>query len=237
VQRCKDYVAIDLETSGLSVARRKIIEIAAIKVKNNEVTDSFTTLVNPGIYLEDKIVELTGITDDMLCDCRNIKEILPEFLSFIDGNVLLGHNILFDYSFIKKEAVNADLEFEAFGIDTLRICKKLMPAELSKSLSSACDYFKIEVLKSHRAYEDAYNTHLLYQSLLKYPEAYDIFTPCLLKYKYKKERKATLKEKEYLIKLLNYHKIKPSFNVDELTVNELSRIRDSVILKYGLMKS
>ena len=66
MQRCKDYVAIDLETSGLSVARRKIIEIAAIKVKNNEVTDSFTTLVNPGIYLEDKIVELTGITDDML---------------------------------------------------------------------------------------------------------------------------------------------------------------------------
>ncbi len=236
MQRYNDYVCIDLEMTGLSVRKREIIEFAAIKVRNGKIIDTMTALVKPKIAPEEKIMELTGITNEILKNEKGIEDKLPIFLNFIGEDILLGHNILFDYSFLKKASIDMDLEFEKKGIDTFNICKYLMPDNENKSLKNACEYYDIEVDKSHRAYADAYNTHLLYQKLLVLEAEDKLFEPKSLKYKYKKERLASNKEKEHLIKLLNYHKIKFDFEVDKLSLSELSRIRDNIILNYGKMK-
>ena len=99
-----DYVVIDLETTGLSPKYEKIIEIGAVRIRNGEVSDTFSTFVNPGKSLPPRITELTGINEAELVNAPYIEEILDEFLDFIGDDVLMGHNLLFDYSFIKKFA-------------------------------------------------------------------------------------------------------------------------------------
>ena len=105
MQRYNDYVCIDLEMTGLSVRKREIIEFAAIKVRNGKILDTMTALVKPKIAPEEKIMELTGITNEMLKNEKGIEDKLPIFLNFIGEDILLGHNILFDYSFLKKASI------------------------------------------------------------------------------------------------------------------------------------
>lgn len=233
MQRFNDYICIDLETTGLSVKKREIIEFAAIRVKNGKIVESMQTLIRPKFKLEEKVTKLTGITDDMLMDKPYIDEVLADLINFIGKDILLGHNILFDYSFLKKAAIDLNINFGAKGIDTFHICKYLLPNDISKSLESACRYYDINVDLSHRAYADAYNTHLLYQKLILLEACDKIFEARQLKFKYKKERLATNKEKEYLIKLLNYHRIELDFDVDKLRISDLARIKDKIILNYG----
>lgn len=91
-------------------------------------------MLNPHRELEERITELTGIAWDMLKDAPDIGDILEEFLAFCGELPLLGHRIIFDYSFVKRAAVNQGLSFEKNGIDTLTICRRFMPAEESKRL-------------------------------------------------------------------------------------------------------
>ena len=102
----KNYVALDLETTGLNPKLDKIIEIGAVKVLDGQKADTFSTFVNPGRTLEKRVTELTGITDDTLKDAPVIEEVLPQLLVFLGELPLLGHNILFDFSFLKKAAAN-----------------------------------------------------------------------------------------------------------------------------------
>lgn len=120
------YVCIDLETTGLDAKRDKIIEIGAVKVENNTITGKWKSFVNPGRKLDEKIVELTGIRDEQLADAPKIGEVLPEFLEFAGEQVLLGHGVLFDFSFLKRAAVNERMTFERQGIDTLKIARKYL---------------------------------------------------------------------------------------------------------------
>ena len=105
------YIALDLETTGLEPKKEKITEIAALKVEHGQITGRFVTLVNPKRPLTERVVELTGITDDMLKDAPVIEDIIGEVLEFIGNLPLLGHNIRFDYSFLKQAAVNQKMEF------------------------------------------------------------------------------------------------------------------------------
>ena len=127
--------------TGLSVRKREIIEFAAIKVRNGKILDTMTALVKPKIAPEEKIMELTGITNEMLKNEKGIEDKLPIFLNFIGEDILLGHNILFDYSFLKKASIDMDLEFEKKGIDTFNICKYLMPDNENKSLKIIPIYY------------------------------------------------------------------------------------------------
>ena len=123
------YIALDLETTGLEPKKEKITEIAALKVEHGQITGRFVTLVNPKRPLTERVVELTGITDDMLKDAPVIEDIIGEVLEFIGNLPLLGHNIRFDYSFLKQAAVNQKMEFECEAVDTLKVCRKLMPEQ------------------------------------------------------------------------------------------------------------
>ena len=160
----EDYICLDLETTGLNPKTDKIIEIGAVKVRNGIIIDSFETFVAPERKLEQRITELTGITDKMLENAPSKEEIISKFLEFAEEDVLLGHSVLFDYSFIKRAAVNCRLTFERKGIDTLKIARKYLPDLESRSLGSLCPHYGIAHC-AHRAMADAVATVSLYKKL------------------------------------------------------------------------
>lgn len=96
------YVSIDLETTGLNPKRDRIIEIGAIRVEQGQIVEEFSTFVDPGRKLEERITELTGIRDEDIADAPQLDEVFPKLLEFMGELPLLGHSILFDYSFLKK---------------------------------------------------------------------------------------------------------------------------------------
>lgn len=229
------YVAIDIETTGLEPKADKIIEIAGVLVRNGDIKAEKHTLVNPRRKISEYVQQLTGIRDDMLACAPGIEEVMKEYVEFCQGLPLLGHNIMFDYRFLKRAAVNQNLEFDKEGIDTLALCRKFMPKEERKNLSSACAYYHVELKTAHRALSDAYGAHELYQALAKYCGDKEIqaFSPRQLVYKIKKEQIASKRQKEVLHELLKYHKIEITAQIDYLSRNEVSRITDKIISQYG----
>lgn len=234
MERINSYVCLDLETTGLDPKKNKIIEIGAIKVSDGKIVGQMETFVNPGVKLEERIVELTGIRDELLWEAPEIREVLPELLHFIGEDILLGHSILFDYSFVKKAAVNQKLSFEKKGIDTLKIARKFLPDLESRSLGFLCNHFGIEH-SAHRALTDAKATAMLYDKLteLFYEGNEKDFYPVPLLYQAKRETPITIPQKEQLYKLIDKHKIKVEYEVEKLTRNEASRIISQLLVEYG----
>ena len=109
-----DYVALDIETTGLNPNQDSITEIAAFRFVNGEVKDSYTTLVNPEVPIPKNIIDITGITDEMLVDAPCIKDVLPELVKFLGHSSIVGHNIDFDYTFINKSCTKNNILFPVF---------------------------------------------------------------------------------------------------------------------------
>lgn len=232
------YIALDLETTGLEPKKEKITEIAALKVEHGQITGRFVTLVNPKRPLTERVVELTGITDDMLKDAPVIENIIGEVLGFIGDLPLLGHNIRFDYSFLKQAAVNQKMEFECEAVDTLKLCRKLMPEQGKKNLGNACIYYKIEQPLTHRAEADALSAHLLYQKLrgLHGEDQPELFATMPLNCRMKRQQPATKRQKEYLQDLLKCHRINITVQLNDISRSDASRLIDKIILQYGRVK-
>lgn len=229
------YVALDLETTGIGAKKEKITEIGMVKVVDGQVTDTYHTMVNPHRQIPEKIVELTGICDDMVKDAPGIEEVLPAVIEFCGGFPLLGHQIIFDYGFLAQAAVNQQMAFEKDGIDTLRICRALMPAGRKKNLAAASAWFGISPDQAHRALSDAMTAHQLYQAMKKRfgEQREDLFSEKKLCYKAKKERTATKRQKQHLQDLIKYHKICVTVQIDHMSGNEISRLTDKIILAHG----
>lgn len=229
------YTALDLETTGLNPKRDRIIEIGAVKVRDGKITDTFQSFVNPGRLLQENVRELTGIDDDMVKGAPEEAEIIEPLLAFIGGDILLGHKILFDYSFLKRIAVNNRLVFEKEGLDTLRLARKFLPELKSRKLEYLCEYYGIEHT-AHRAVGDAKAASGLYLKLaeLFYEESREEdFAPRQLIFQIKKEVPITKSQKERLYKLLEKHKIIIEYDPDKLTRNEADRIMDHILAEYG----
>ncbi len=227
----RNYISIDLETTGLEPKHDKIIEIGALRVENGVITDSFATYVNPGCKLKERITELTGIVDADLQDAPYIEEVLPQLLTFIGDLPLLGHSILFDFSFLKKAAVNQKLSFEKSAVDTLKIARKYLTELPSRSLDALCKHYGI-THQAHRALEDAKATHILYGKLaeefgLKEPEG-GLFAPSSLSYQVKRDTPATKAQKEQLVRLLEQKKYVLPVEIERLTRSEASRYVDQI---------
>lgn len=163
--KIQDFVVLDLETTGLSVKEDQILEIGAVKVQGGEVTASYETFVNPGRKVPERITELTGIRDEMIANAPDVETAVRGFLDFCGGLPLLGHNILFDYSFIKQAAINARLDFEKEAWDTLKIARKALPDLESRSLEALCGYYQIPREHAHRAMDDVLETLALFRKL------------------------------------------------------------------------
>jgi len=160
----KNYVIVDLETTGLRADTDKIIEIGAIKIENGNES-IYHSFVNPEIPISERIVEIVGITDEMVKDAPKIGEIIGEFIEFTKDLPLLGHNLLFDFGFLKTAAVQNGYSFQKNGLDTLDIARKYLPELESRKLDYLCEYFGIQDEQHHRAWNDAKVTGELYHIL------------------------------------------------------------------------
>lgn len=229
------YVALDLETTGLRPKYDRILEIGALKVRDGEVVDTYQTFVDPRMKIPGYITELTGITQDMVEGQPLQKEAVQGFFDFCGEMPLVGHNIMFDYSFLKHQAVNLGRAFEKEAADTLTIARRAFPGLPSRSLESMCSYYAIDRTHAHRAYDDARASMELYEYLWKEfgdknPAWFDS-KPLI--YRVKRQSPITPAQKRYLIDLVKYHKIEFEMEIDSLTKSEASRKIDHIILAHG----
>lgn len=229
-----DYVALDLETTGLSPQRGYIIEIGAIKMIDGKVKSTYETFVQCPISIDSRIQELTGITDEMVKTGKRERQAIQELLGFVGDSVLLGHNISFDYGFVKAAVLRQGLEYEALGIDTLGIARKVLPDLEKRSLEYLCAYYKIETKGSHRALADAAAAAKLYQILQReFGEYKNLFVPTEIKIKLPKIEPITNAQKRYLKDLLNYHQLTLPIPMEQLSKSEASRKIDEIIREHG----
>lgn len=231
----KDYVALDIETTGVNPDGNKIIEIGAVRVIGGMEKETFSELINPACLIPPFITGITGIDDYMVADCGQIEQILPKFVEFCEGFVILGHNLKFDYSFLSVNAERMGMKFNNIGIDTLRIAKKCIADVPCRKLDYLCSYYGIEDKKHHRALNDAVAASRLY---LKMCELYgadyaDVFKTEEFGYRAKKQSPITARQKAYLTDLIKYHRIEFKYDIDKLSKSEASRHIDGIISTYG----
>lgn len=229
------FVALDLETTGLDPKCDHIMEIGAVRVEQGKIAGRYQQFVNPGCPVSSVIADLTGITDEMVKDAPFIGEIWREFQEFCGEFPIVGHQVNFDYRFLKRAAVNQGESFERSGIDTLELCRAFMPAEEKKNLTAACTYFGIEREQAHRAQSDAWDAGRLYAEMaVRFGRTQaDRFAPKPLIYKIKRDQPASEKQKQDLRYFIKYHKISLPVRFEKLSRREASRLYDQLILQYG----
>lgn len=161
-----DYIIFDIETTGLDSSYDEIIEIGAIKVKNNKIVSKFNSLVKPKNEIDEYITELTGITNEMVKDAPTIEEILPDFMNYIGNDILIGHNVNFDINFIYDNLYRNKFDVLTNDfIDTMRISRKLLPELPHHRLIDLAKYFKIDSTNNHRSLKDCEITMNVYENL------------------------------------------------------------------------
>ncbi len=231
-------MALDLETTGLRPTQDRILEIGAVRVSEGRMTDGYSCLIDHGLPIPARITELTGITEEMTRGQAELRSAVEGFLDFAGDAVLLGHNVRFDYSFMKRNVVNLGGSFERQGLDTLAIARVCLPSLESKSLDKLAAWYRIPEEHHHRALDDAKTAARLYECMrAEFEEKYPaLFTPSQLQFKVRREGPATNSQKGYLRDLLKYHKIDCNVKIDQLTKNEASRMIDGIILRYGKIK-
>ena len=121
------YVVLDIETTGFSSEKDKIIDISAVKIVNGKMIEQFSTLVNPGIVITREVANLTSITNDMVKDAPPCEEVIRELMGFCKGSVLVSHHAEFSMSFIKQAGKYLDLDVDISYIDTLTMSRALLP--------------------------------------------------------------------------------------------------------------
>ncbi len=162
-----DYVVFDLETTGLHCDKNEIIEIGAVKLQNGAITDRFSTFVNPKEPIPYRIEELTGISDAMVADAPPLEEILPQFLKFCEGCVMVAHNAEFDMGFIDEKAGKLGIQKEFTSLDTVALARILLPDLRGYKLDQVAKAVGVPLKNHHRAVEDAQCTALIFEKFLK----------------------------------------------------------------------
>lgn len=150
-----DYVVFDLETTGFSPETNRIIEIGAVKVQNGKIVDKFSTFVNPQVPIPFRIEQLTSINDSMVIDAPVIADILPEFMKFCEGCVMVAHNADFDMSFIKKNCQRLDISCKPTIVDTVALARVLLPNLNRFKLDTVAKALGVSLENHHRAVDDA----------------------------------------------------------------------------------
>lgn len=149
------YIVFDLETTGFSSIKDKIIEIGAVKVVGGEIVDSFSTFVNPKRPIPFEITKLTSITDEMVMDYPDIETLLPEFLKFVGDGILVAHNAGFDVGFIEQNCRYQDIEPHFTYVDTVALARVLLPTLSKYKLNVVAKALNISLENHHRAVDDA----------------------------------------------------------------------------------
>lgn len=158
-----DYVVFDLETTGLEPTTSEIIEIGALKYRNNELVGEFSVLIHPHHSIPLLITNITGIDDTIVKNAETIEQVLPKFLDFIEDLPLVAHNSSFDLSFIEENIKKLKLPMIAnTNIDTLELAKKYIPKAYNHKLETLKKYFHLDY-GSHRSIDDCKTTNYIYE--------------------------------------------------------------------------
>jgi len=158
----KNLALVDLETTGMSAARHRIIEIAIIRIEGNKIVDKYTSLINPEVSIPPFITHLTGISEDDLDGAPIFADVKRRVKKLLTGATFVAHNVWFDYSFIQTELGRVAIPFESKRCCTVRLSRRLFPQYKSHKLESIIERFGFTYKSRHRAYDDA---HILWQFL------------------------------------------------------------------------
>lgn len=170
------FVVFDIETTGFSPVKNKIIEIGAVKIQGGEIVDRFSQFVNPQVPIPYEIEKLTSINDSMVESEPVIEEILPKFLAFCEGSVLVAHNANFDMSFILQNAKNQGIPTDITYLDTLGLARVLLPGQAKHTLDAVAKTLKISLENHHRAVDDAECTAQIFLRFIDTLKEKEIFS-------------------------------------------------------------
>ncbi|MCD5407150.1 MAG: DEAD/DEAH box helicase [Desulfotomaculum sp.] len=164
------YIGLDLETTGLDSRVDKIIEVGLVKLVDGVITDSYHSLVNPGLKLPVKVKRLTGINDQMLATAPEIATILPAVIDFMADYPLIGHQVDFDQEFLAAALLRAAVGRARANIlyDTVDLARIVLPAATNHKLATLCQICALDLEAPHRALEDARRAVLLAMDLVKH---------------------------------------------------------------------
>jgi DNA polymerase III epsilon subunit family exonuclease len=163
----RERIVLDLETTGLSPRRHKITEIAAVKVFKDKVIDEFQMLINPEIAIPKFITKLTGITNEMVSNQPKINEVLPLLKEFIGDNLIVGHNISFDYRFLQENFWrHENFLLTNDTLCTMKLARRINNDLPSKRLGVVCEHYGLVNEQAHRAMGDVQATHGVLNKML-----------------------------------------------------------------------
>ena len=170
------YIVFDIETTGFSSIRDRIIEIGAVKVENGKITDRFSTFVNPERPIPFEITNLTSITDEMVMDSPTIEVILPRFLEFVGDGILVAHNAGFDVGFIEQNCRNQQIDRKFVYVDTVALARILLPTLSKYKLNTVAKALHISLENHHRAVDDAGATAEIFVRFVEMLKEREIYT-------------------------------------------------------------
>ncbi|SFN46492.1 DNA polymerase-3 subunit alpha [Pseudobutyrivibrio sp. UC1225] len=171
-----EFVVFDIETTGFNPRTCKIIEIGAVKFKDGQIVDHFSEFINPKVPIPYRITELTSITDEMVLDAPTIDVILPKFMDFCKGSVLVAHNAGFDTGFIRYNCKQLGLAYDYTHVDTVEIARYLHPNNAKFNLDAVCKLEKVVNEHHHRAVADAEVTAKIFEKFIVKLENENIHT-------------------------------------------------------------
>ncbi len=160
------YAIVDIETTGLSPSNEKITEIAVFIHDGNAIVDEFSSLINPEKKIPYRIIQMTGINNQMVEGAPKFYEIAKRIVEMTENKIIVGHNVRFDYNFIRHEFLSLGYNYERKTLDTVKLSRKLIPGRKSYSLGRLCKDLEIENPSRHRAGGDALATTRLFELLL-----------------------------------------------------------------------
>ena len=162
----QDFVVFDIETTGFSPVENRIIEIGAVKVCGGKIVEHFSSFVNPEVPIPFEIEKLTSIRDDMVVDAEKIESVLPKFLKFCEGCMLVAHNAGFDMSFIMENCNRQGIPHDFTYIDTVGMARVMLPAQAKHTLDAVAKTLGVSLLNHHRAVDDAEATAEIFVKLI-----------------------------------------------------------------------
>lgn len=171
-----EFVVIDTETTGLRPGPDRVIEVACVRVRGGEAIDSFQTLINPIRRIPPFIAQFTGITQEMVNDAPTAKEIMPDVMHFIDGAIVVGHNVGFDIGFLSYEAQLLGRAFPPDGLDTIPLARRFCPGLKRFKLDMVATHLNIPTVNRHRALGDATVTAAVFLRILELARQQDVTT-------------------------------------------------------------
>ncbi len=150
------FSVVDVETTGVSARFNRVTEIGIITFRGDEIINMYNSFINPGCPIPREITRITGISDKDVADAPSFDDVAREIYSQLENTVIVGHNLAFDYQFLRAEFLRAGIqEFNPMQICTLRLARRLYPQLKSKSLGNVAHHLQIFVARAHRALDDA----------------------------------------------------------------------------------